>query len=100
MVIVLRASDVDEAVRIANDCDYGLTAAVFGRDVMRALRSRGGSSAASAISIAATVFDEPQLPFGGCKASGYGRFGGKAAVEHFTELRTITIATGRQDYSF
>ena len=49
---------------------------------------------------AATVFDEPQMPFGGTKSSGYGRFGGKAAIEHFTELRAITIATGPQQYPF
>jgi acyl-CoA reductase-like NAD-dependent aldehyde dehydrogenase len=38
-----------------------------------------------------TVHDEPQMPFGGVKDSGYGRFGGKAALEEFTELRWITI---------
>ena len=38
-----------------------------------------------------TVHDEAQMPFGGMKASGYGRFGGKAAVAEFTELRWITI---------
>ena len=58
------------------------------------LRSRGGSNAGICHVNAATVYDEPQMPFGGTKASGYGRFGGKAAVEHFTELRTITIAIG------
>jgi benzaldehyde dehydrogenase (NAD) len=40
------------------------------------------------------------MPFGGTKASGYGRFGGKAAVEAFTELRWITIATAPQEYPF
>ena len=41
-----------------------------------------------------TVQDEAQMPFGGVKASGYGRFGGKAAIDEFTELRWITIETG------
>jgi benzaldehyde dehydrogenase (NAD) len=100
VVIVLRASGVDEAVRIANDSDYGLAAAVFGRDVMRALAVARRIDCGICHVNAATVYDEPQLPFGGAKASGYGRFGGKAAVEHFTELRTITIATGPQSYSF
>jgi benzaldehyde dehydrogenase (NAD) len=40
-----------------------------------------------------TVHDEPQMPFGGVGASGYGRFGGKAGIEQFTELRWITIET-------
>jgi acyl-CoA reductase-like NAD-dependent aldehyde dehydrogenase len=46
-----------------------------------------------------TVQDEPQMPFGGVKASGYGRFGGKAAVAEFTDLRWITIE-GEQHYPF
>ncbi len=40
-----------------------------------------------------TVHDEAQMPFGGVKASGYGRFGGKAAIDEFTELRWITVAS-------
>ena len=42
--------------------------------------------------------DEAQMPFGGVKASGYGRFGGKAGIAEFTELRWITIETGPQHY--
>ncbi len=45
-----------------------------------------------------TLYDEPQMPFGGVKASGYGRFGGKAGIEEFTELRWITIQSGKLDY--
>jgi vanillin dehydrogenase len=44
------------------------------------------------------VHDEAQMPFGGAKASGYGRFGGKAGIAEFTELRWITIETGPQHY--
>jgi len=47
-----------------------------------------------------TVSDEAQMPFGGTKASGYGRFGGKAAINEFTELRWITIEDGAQHYPF
>ena len=46
----------------------------------------------------ATVHDEPQMPFGGVKASGFGRFGGKAALDEFTELRWITIQQGSRHY--
>ena len=42
----------------------------------------------------------PQMPFGGVKASGYGRFGGKAGIEAFTELRWITIQTAPRHYPF
>ena len=45
-----------------------------------------------------TVHDEAQMPFGGVKASGYGRFGGGAAIEEFTELRWITVSTGKGRY--
>lgn len=46
-----------------------------------------------------TVADEPQMPFGGVKGSGYGRFGGKAAIAEFTDLRWITIES-EQHYPF
>jgi len=47
---------------------------------------------------AITVADEPQMPFGGVKASGYGKFGGTAALDEFTELRWITLSTAPGDY--
>ena len=100
VVIVLRAKDVDDAVRLANDTEYGLAAAVFGRDVARALAVARRIESGICHINSSTVFDEPQMPFGGTKSSGYGRFGGKAAIDHFTELRTITIATGPQAYPF
>ena len=98
VVTIVRVNGVDEAVRVANDTEYGLSAAVFGRDIARALDVASGSSPASAMSTAPTVHDEAQMPFGGVKASGYGRFGGKAGIAEFTELRWITIETGPQHY--
>jgi benzaldehyde dehydrogenase (NAD) len=100
LLIVQRASDVDDAVRIANDSEYGLAAAVFGRDIGRALAVAGRLDTGICHINGATVHEESQAPFGGTKGSGYGRFGGRAAVEHFTELRWITIATGSQAYPF
>jgi len=47
-----------------------------------------------------TVHDESQMPFGGVKASGYGRFGGKAGIDAFTETRWITIQTTPRHYPF
>jgi benzaldehyde dehydrogenase (NAD) len=100
VVIVQRAADVDDAVRLANDTEYGLTAAVFGRDIGRALAVARRIDSGICHINAATVHDEPQMPFGGSKASGYGRFGGAAAMAFFTEQRLITIATGSQQYPF
>ena len=45
-----------------------------------------------------TVYDEPQMPFGGVKARGWGRFGGRAAAEEFTELRWITVQAEPREY--
>jgi acyl-CoA reductase-like NAD-dependent aldehyde dehydrogenase len=100
VVVVLRATDTDDAIRIANDTEYGLAAAVFGRDVARALEVAKRIESGICHINSSTVDDEAQMPFGGTKASGYGRFGGKAAIDEFTELRWITIATGPQSYPF
>lgn len=95
---IIRYSDVDEAVSIANDTEYGLAAAVFGRDVARALQVARQIESGICHINRATIHDEPQMPFGGMKASGYGRFGGKAGIDEFTELRWITIQDGQRDY--
>ncbi len=100
IAIVLRANDIDDAVRIANDTDYGLAAAVFGRDTARALAVAMRIESGICHVNSSTVADEAQMPFGGVKASGYGRFGGKAGIDAFTDLRWITVASGKQDYPF
>jgi len=97
---VVRVKGVDEAVRVANDTEYGLAAAVFGRDIARALNVAKRIQSGICHINGPTVHDEAQMPFGGTKASGYGRFGGKAAIDQFTELRWITIQTGPHPYPF
>ncbi|WP_068076304.1 aldehyde dehydrogenase [Novosphingobium lentum] len=93
VVGIIRARDEAHAVDLANDSEYGLSAAVFTRDIARGLsvarRVRSGICHVNG----PTVHDEAQMPFGGVGASGYGRFGGKAGIDSFTELRWITIET-------
>ena len=97
---IIRVNGVEEAVRLANDTEYGLSAAVFGRDIARALGVAKRIQSGICHINAPTVHDEGQMPFGGTKSSGYGRFGGKAAIDEFTELRWITIQTGPYPYPF
>ncbi len=98
VVAVIRVDGEEEAIRIANDSEYGLSAAVFSRDTTRALKVAGRIQSGICHINAPTVHDEPQMPFGGTKASGYGRFGGKAGIEEFTELRWITVQLGPRHY--
>jgi benzaldehyde dehydrogenase (NAD) len=98
VVGVMRVSGVDAAVAAANDTEYGLSAAVFGRDVGRALAVARRIDSGICHVNGPTVHDEPQMPFGGTKASGYGRFGGRAGVHEFTELRWITVSTEPRHY--
>jgi vanillin dehydrogenase len=81
----------DEAVRVANDTEYGLAAAVFSANVPFALELAQRIESGICHVNDTTVQDEPQMPFGGVKGSGFGRFGGRAALEEFTELRWITV---------
>jgi acyl-CoA reductase-like NAD-dependent aldehyde dehydrogenase/ABC-type branched-subunit amino acid transport system ATPase component len=97
---VIRVKNVEEAIKIANDTEYGLSASVFGKDIARALSVAKRIQSGICHINAPTVHDEGQMPFGGTKASGYGRFGGKAAIDEFTELRWITIQTGPHPYPF
>jgi vanillin dehydrogenase len=96
---IIRVKGVDEAVRVANDTEYGLSAAVFGRDIIRAMAVAKRIESGICHINGPTVADEAQMPFGGMKASGYGRFGGKAVIDEFTDLRWITIE-GPQHYPF
>ena len=93
VVGITRARDETHAIELANDTDYGLSAAVFTRDTARGLRVARQIKSGICHINGPTVHDEAQMPFGGMKGSGYGRFGGKAGIDSFTELRWITIET-------
>jgi acyl-CoA reductase-like NAD-dependent aldehyde dehydrogenase len=95
---IVTVDGVEEAVRVANDTEYGLAAAVFSRDVPAALEIAHRIESGICHVNDATVHDEPQMPFGGVKASGFGRFGGRAALEEFTDLRWITIQDQPRHY--
>jgi acyl-CoA reductase-like NAD-dependent aldehyde dehydrogenase len=99
-VSITRVDSVDAAVRLANDSDYGLSAAVFTRDLARGLEVARRIESGICHINGPTVHDEAQMPFGGVKASGYGRFGGNAGIEAFTELRWITFQTTPRHYPF
>jgi len=100
VVTVVRASSDDAIVRIANDTEYGLAGGIFTKDVTKALRIAHKVQTGSFHINGPTVHDEAQMPFGGMKDSGFGRFGGKAAIHEFTDLRWITIATEPVHYPF
>ncbi|MGW8280613.1 aldehyde dehydrogenase [Sphingomonas aurantiaca] len=93
VVGIIRARDEAHAIDLANDTAYGLSSAVFTRDTARGLRVARQIQSGICHINGPTVHDEAQMPFGGTKASGYGRFGGKAGIDSFTELRWITIET-------
>jgi benzaldehyde dehydrogenase (NAD) len=98
VVSVIPVADEDEAIRTANDTEYGLSAAVFSRDVPRALELAQRIQSGICHINDATVQDEPQMPFGGVKDSGWGRFGGSAAVQEFSDLRWMTVQNLPRDY--
>jgi benzaldehyde dehydrogenase (NAD) len=98
LVAVIAVDGPDEAVQVANDTEYGLSAAVFSENVPAALELAQRIQSGICHVNDTTVQDEPQMPFGGVKASGWGRFGGRAALEEFTELRWITVQQSAREY--
>ncbi len=98
VVAVVPVEDAEEAVRVANDTEYGLSSAVFSQNVPGALELAQRIETGMCHVNDTTVHDEPQMPFGGVKASGWGRFGGRAALEEFTELRWITVQELPREY--
>jgi benzaldehyde dehydrogenase (NAD) len=93
VVGITRARDEAQAIEFANDTEYGLSASVFTRDIARGLRVARRIQSGICHINGPTVHDEAQMPFGGVKGSGYGKFGGRAGIESFTELRWITMET-------
>jgi acyl-CoA reductase-like NAD-dependent aldehyde dehydrogenase len=89
-VSVISVESEEEAVAIANDTEYGLSSAVFTENLARGLRiARQIESGAVHIN-AMTVHDESNLPHGGAKMSGWGRFNGSWGIEEFLRIKTVT----------
>ncbi|MFM0352257.1 aldehyde dehydrogenase [Paraburkholderia nemoris] len=97
---IVRVSGEDEAVACANDNEYGLSSAVFSRDIARGMNVARRIESGICHVNGPTVHDEAQMPFGGVKGSGFGRFGGQAGIAEFTDLRWITVQTTPRHYPF
>jgi aldehyde dehydrogenase (NAD+) len=105
VVSVIAVKDSEEALRIANDTTYGLStyglsAAVVTNDLQKAmdlsLRLESGMVHVND----ATITDEPHVPFGGVKNSGFGREGGRYSWEEMTEVKWVTVQMGRRQFPF
>jgi aldehyde dehydrogenase (NAD+) len=88
---ILPFSDVDEVVERANRTFYGLAAAVWTRDVAKAHKFARSVRAGTVWVNCYDVFDAG-APFGGFKMSGIGRELGAAALNNYTELKTVTVS--------
>ena len=97
---IVRVRGEEAAIACANDNEFGLSSAVFTRDVARGWRVAQRIESGICHVNGPTVHDEAQMPFGGVKASGWGRFGGRAGIEAFTDLRWITVQTTPRHYPF
>jgi aldehyde dehydrogenase (NAD+) len=87
-----------EAIALSDDTEYGLSAGVFTADEARALDIAARLQTGMCHVNCAPVNDEPHVPFGGTKASGVGRHGGRWSMETFTETRWITLERGGRAY--
>jgi acyl-CoA reductase-like NAD-dependent aldehyde dehydrogenase len=90
----------DDAVARANATSYGLASGIITSDADRGLELAQRIEAGIVHINDQPVGDEPQMPFGGVKESGWGRFGGTAAIEEFTELRWVTVQSGTHPFPF
>lgn len=84
-------ADLDEAIARANDTNYGLSSAIFTRDISKAFRFMQEVHAGMVHINAPTINDEPHVPFGGSGDSGFGREGADVDIETLTEWKWITI---------
>lgn len=98
--VVETFSDDAAAVAVANDTENGLTCGIITENATHGLAVARGIRTGIVHINDQSVADEPQAPFGGFKASGYGRFGGRWGIEAFSNTRWVTIATQQAHYPF
>ena len=91
VITVIPAAGAQDALRIANETEYGLSSAVFTRDLDRGTRFALRVAAGMTHVNDSPVNDDANTAFGGVKASGIGRFGGQWAVDEFTTEHWVTV---------
>ncbi len=91
VVSIIPVRGEDEAITVANDTEFALAASVFSRDMDRAHRLVGQLECGVCQINGPTVYDDPQMPFGGLKSSGYGKMSGRESVDAFTELCWVGV---------
>lgn len=97
---LIRVADAEEALTIANDTCYGLSAALITNDLQKALDLSMRLESGMVHVNDCTISDEPHVPFGGVKNSGFGREGGRSSWEELTEQKWITIQLGKREFPF
>jgi aldehyde dehydrogenase (NAD+) len=95
---VITVADMEQAIAVANDSEYGLSAGIITRDENRGMEIARRLETGMAHINDSSVNDEAHVPFGGMKNSGMGRQNGKASVDAFSELRWITLERGGRQY--
>jgi acyl-CoA reductase-like NAD-dependent aldehyde dehydrogenase len=90
-IAVTSAANLEEAIRLANDTNYGLSAAIFTRDLERALRFARDVDAGNLHINWGPQWRADLMPYGGLKESGFGKEGPRYAVQEMTELKTVVI---------
>jgi acyl-CoA reductase-like NAD-dependent aldehyde dehydrogenase len=99
VLVMMPFSTDDEAIRVANQTDYGLSASVWTTNYQRALRFSKELQAGT-VWVNTYLTGPAELPFGGYKQSGLGRENGKAGIEEFTELKTVQFHNGHRPVSW
>lgn len=91
VIALINAKDEADAIRIANDSEYGLAAAVFTKDIARGEEIAANQIHAGSCFVNDMVSSDPRLPFGGINHSGFGRELGEAGIREFTNIKTICV---------
>jgi aldehyde dehydrogenase (NAD+) len=98
VAVVVPFSSDDEAIAMNNDTEYGLSSGIISRNEIRAMEIARRLDTGMAHINCATINDEAHAPFGGTKASGVGRYGGRWSAESFSETRWITLDRGQKPF--
>jgi aldehyde dehydrogenase (NAD+) len=96
--VVVPFKEDAEAIAMNNDTEYGLSAGIITADEYRAMAMAYQLETGMCHVNCATINDEAHVPFGGSKASGQGRYGGKWSLESFSETRWLTLDRGKKPF--